>query len=173
MTSPDDRLLLARRMRLLAVLIGAPAILAATTLTVLEGWRLSRPQSELFVTPFAYSLAEAIERDDVRRAYAFIRAGQDPNEPIAVRHRSLTADRVVQVSPLVWAVAVNSRSSVLLLLGFGARMDRAPEDRAACLAKALGNSGMAELLRRYGDAGAITCPDSSLAVSPVLSFLRN
>lgn len=174
MTTTGDRLPLARRARPLALLIVAPSILAACALVALEGWRFFRPQSGLFVTPFAYSLAEAIERDDVQRGYAFIRAGQNPTEPIVVQHPVVTNGRAMRVSPLVWAVSVNSRQSVMMLLGFGARMDVVPDNNAACLAEALGNSEMAELLRRYGDAApARVCPASDLADPPLLSFARN
>ena len=81
------------------------------------------------MTPFAYSLAEAIERDDVRRAYEFIRAGQDPNDLIAVRHPVLTAGQGVLVSPLLWSVASNRADSMRMLLGQGARMERAGQSR--------------------------------------------
>ena len=161
------------RRLLLALLIVSPSIVAALTLAAFEGWRLYRPQSALLSTPFAFSLAEAIERDDVARAYAFIRAGQNPNEPIVVRHPVVTKGRPVRVSPLVWAVSVNSTPSVMMLLGFGARTNRAPDNRVACLAEALGNRELAELLRRYGEDPAPDCSDAALADPPIASFLRN
>src|SRR2546426_6608664 len=100
---------LARRTHLLLVLMGAPTLLAAIGLGALEAWRLRHPESPLFSTPFAYSLADAIERDDVQRAHAFIRAGQNPNDLIAVRHPALTGGRTILVSPLVWAAAMNGK----------------------------------------------------------------
>ena len=123
---------------------------------------LGLPESQPAVTPFAYSLADAIERDDVQRAYTFIRGGQDPNDLIAVRHPVLTEGREVLASPLLWAVATNSRQSVLMLFGFGARMDRPADRRAPCLAEALGHSEMAELVRRYGGTTSTDpCPPAS------------
>ena len=161
-----------RRQRL-ALLIVSPSILAVLALATLEGWRWYRPQSALFSTPFAYSLADAIERDDVSRAHAFIHAGQNPNEPILVRHPVVTKGQPMRVSPLVWAVSLKSTQSVMMLLGFGARTDRAPDNNVACLAEALGNGELAELLRRYGDDPAPECPEAALAAPPIASFLRN
>ena len=139
---------LAWHRRVLAVVMTAPALVAALSIVALEVWRIYRPDSELFVTPFAYTLADAIERDDVRRAYAFIRAGQDPNELIAVRHPVLTAGRGALVSPLLWSVATNSGNSMRMLLGHGARMERRADRAAACLADALGHNDVARLLRQ-------------------------
>ena len=150
MTTAEGLHQMARRRRLLALLVAAPAITSLLGPVALEGWRLRRPDSQLFVTPIAYSLADAIERDDVQRAYEFVREGQDPNELIAVRHPVLTGGRQVLVPPLLWAVAVNSRQAVLMLLGFGARMDRAMDRRVACLADALGHDETARLIRLYG-----------------------
>lgn len=119
---------------------------------------------------FAYSLADAIEHDDVQRAYDFIREGQDPNDPITVRHPVLTAGRTVTTSPLTWAAATNSRQTALMLLGHGARMDRPAYGRAACLADALGNIEMAELLRRYS-TGPSPAPCPTTNDTPLLSFV--
>jgi len=158
--------------RLLELSIAAPAVLAALVLVAVEVWRVTHPRSELFVTPFAYSLAEAIERDDVQRAYAFIRAGQDPTEPIQVRHPTVTAGRTVAVPPLLWAVAANSRYSAMMLLGFGAQVDKTSVDRAVCLADTLGNGELAALLRNYGEA-VRACPGVTPGEPPLLSFLSN
>ena len=128
---------LGRRRHLLAVLIAAPTIMTALGLSALDVWRFHRPTSPLFVTPVADSLADAIASDDVQRAYEFIRAGQDPNNLIAARHPGLTGGRWVQVSPLLWAVATQSRQTMLMLLGFGARIDAPAERRAVCLAEQL------------------------------------
>lgn len=160
----------ARRRRVLASLLGAPAILTIAGVIGLEGWRIARPQSDLFTTPFVYSLAEAIERDDVQRAYEFVRAGQDPDAPITVRHPVLTGGRPVAVPPLLWAVAVNSRESVLMLLGFGAQLDGPVAHRAVCLADALGHADMATVLTIHGpqlSRGA--CAERRDVGSPLLS----
>ena len=151
------------------MLIAAPTLMTALGLSALEVWRFRRPESELFVTPFAYSLAEAIERDDVQRAYEFIRAGQNPNDPIAARHPVLTGGRQVLVSPLTWAVAMNSRQAVLMLVGFGAGTT---DGKAACLADALGNAEIAQLVRRYSDnLSPDPCPAQKAADAPLLSSI--
>lgn len=123
---------------------------------------LGLPHTEAADPAFVYSLADAIERDDVQRAYDFIRDGQDPNGPIAVRHPIVTDGRDALVSPLLWAVAMNSRQSVLMLLGHGALIDR-PENRVApCVAERLGHTDIADILKRYGDTSSTApCPPAS------------
>jgi len=120
----DRRAVILRRRRL-AALIGAPAVAVALGLAGVEVWRAIRPRSSLFARPFAYSLAEAIETGNVQHAYQYIRAGQDPNQPIAVRHPVLTKNQWVLVSPLEWAAATDQRDVVRMLLGYGARPDSA------------------------------------------------
>jgi len=159
-----------RRMRLLVLLMGTPALLTAFSLGALEAWRVRKPESPLFATPFVYSLADAIERDDVRRAHEFIRAGHGPSDAIAVRHPVLTGGRTLLVSPLVWAAAMNSKQSALMLLGFGARIDRATDSQAACLAEALGHAEMAGLLRDYGMKPPHPCPAGLSRDTSPLSF---
>jgi len=161
-----------RRMRLLLLLMGTPALLTAFSLGALEAWRVRKPESPLFATPFVYSLADAIERDDVRRAYEFIRAGHGPSDAIAVRHPVLTGGRPLLVSPLVWAAAMNSKQSALMLLGFGARIDRATDSQAACLAEALGHAEMAGLLRDYGMKPPHPCPAGLTRDTSPLSFFE-
>ena len=161
-----------RRMRLLLLLMGTPALLTAIGLGALEVWRVRKPESPLFATPFVYSLADAIERDDVRRAYEFIRAGHSPSDAIAVRHPVLTGGRTLLVSPLVWAAAMNSRQIALMLLGFGARIDRPTDSQAACLAEALGHAEMAGLLRDYGTKPPQPCPAGLTRDTSPLSFFQ-
>lgn len=149
---------LARRRRQLAALVALPAAAAACALVLLQLWHWRSPDHPLFARPFAYSLAEAIERDDVVTAYEFIRAGQDPGELIAVRHPVLTGSRTVLMPPLVWAVAVQSRQAVLMLLAYSERSDRTTGQRAVCLAEALGHAEIAQLLRTHGADAASPCP---------------
>ena len=70
---------LVRRRRMLASMMAGPALVAALGVCAVEAWRVLQPKSALFAAPFVFSLADAIERNDVDQAYAFIRAGQDPN----------------------------------------------------------------------------------------------
>jgi hypothetical protein len=106
-----------RRLRLLAGAIALPAVLAAVALVALEGWRLESPESSLFKAPQT-SFADALGRGDVSQAYERLRAGQSPDDLIAVRHPVLTGGRGVLVSPLVWAVANGQRESALMLIAF-------------------------------------------------------
>lgn len=158
-----------RRRHLLAVLMAAPAIVTALGVSALDAWRFQRPDSPLFVTPTADSLADAIAHDDVRRAYEFIRAGQDPNDPIAVRHPVLTGGGTVHVSPLLWAVATQSREAVLMLLGFGARVDAIAARRAVCLAEQLGRDDIAEVLELHaGHSSPEPCPKPTAGEAALL-----
>ena len=148
-----------RPTRLVALLLGVPAIITAIGLTAIESWRVVSPSSPLFAPPAAVSLADAIARDDARAAYAFIRAGQDPNSVVTVRHEELTGGRPVEVLPLIWAVAAQSDNAVAMLLGFGARLDPSTKHQAVCLAVRLGRDDIAQLLQLSGeDASTVPCP---------------
>jgi len=138
---------LARRQRVLASMIAMPALLTAFGICAVESWKVLQPESALFAAPFVYSLADAIERNEVDQAYAFIRAGQDPSQPIAVRHPVVTRGQSILVPPLLWAVATQNSDAALMLLGFGARFDQASAVNAICLAEAIGNADIARRLR--------------------------
>lgn len=151
------------RRRWLAAALALPTILAALALSTLEGARLLRPDNSQARDSFVYSFGEAIAEEDLDRALQFIRAGQDPNGLIGVRHAVLTDNRSVLVSPLLWAVATARPHSVRLLLGYGARMDHPANRGAVCLADALGNVEIARLLARFSPqppAAAGLCPEA-------------
>ena len=108
---------------------------------------------------FTYSPADAISRGDLDAMYEFIRKGWDPDQLIAAGDNTLTRGRTVLISPLVWAVAQRQREIVGELLAFGAHVDRPVNRMAPCVADALGDSDLADLLRKY--PGAIApdeCP---------------
>jgi len=108
---------------------------------------------------FTYSPAEAIARGDLDVTYDFIRKGWDPDALIAAGDDTLTRGRTVLVSPLVWAIAQHQRDIVGELLAFGAHVDRPSNRMAPCVADAIGDSDLADLLRKY--PGAIApdqCP---------------
>jgi hypothetical protein len=134
----------------LAAAMAAPALLAALGLTAIEVWRSVRPRSPLVAPPFAYSLAEAIETGNIQHAYQYLRAGQDPDQRIAVRHPELTRNRWVLALPIEWAAATGQTDAVRMLLGAGAH---APAS-APCLADAHGHEDAARVLRTYGGEGA-------------------
>ena len=129
-----------------------------------------QPQAALFAAPFVFSFADAIERNDVDQAYAFIRAGQDPNQPIGVSNPVLTGGRRVLVSPLLWAVATGRRDALLMLLGYGARLDAAIGAEALCLAEALGDGTTAALLQRHGARLDERCENRRRTDPPLLGF---
>src|SRR5262245_33973641 len=134
-----------RRRTVLAALMIAPAVVTALALIVVEGMRLRHPQA--FLTARVSTLADAIERHDVRQAFDFIRAGEDPNTLVVVRHPVLTDGRERLASPLWWAVAVRDKQTVLMLLDAGARIERSENRDALCLAERLGDAGIADVLR--------------------------
>lgn len=161
--------LLGQRQRVLVVLMAAPVLATALGLGALGAWRFLRPDSPLFVTPVVDSLAEAIANDDLPRAYAFIRAGQDPNDPIVVRHPVLTDGRSVQLSPLLWAVANRREDAVPMLLAFGARMDTTAARQAVCLAERLGAHRIARILEFHGGGESREpCPTLQAGEAPLL-----
>jgi ankyrin repeat protein len=151
-------------------MMGVPAVAAALGVSAVESWRLAGPRSDLFTAPFAYSLADAIERNDVHQAHAFLQAGQDPNQVIAVRHPVLTAGRPVLVSPILWAVATQNRDAVLMLLGFGARIS-ATDGNAVCLAQVLQNAELVRLLVIHGSQPPDQrCSNLTRGDAPLLAF---
>ena len=129
-----------------------------------------RPAAPPATASFAYSLADAIEQHDVRRAARFIRDGQDPNALIAAQHPVLTGGRSVLVSPLVWAVGLQETKAVYMLFGFGARIERDSDRRASCLADRLGYREIAELLRSNGAAPAASCAAARTDEPPLLAY---
>lgn len=161
-----------RRQRLTAVL-AAPAVVVALALSGLELWRIVRPRSDLFAPPFAFSLADAIATGNVRQAFHYVRAGQDPNQLIAARHPELTGRKWVLVSPLLWAVAVGHLESVKMLLGYGARIQRTADRQAVCLAEALGHDEIARVLRTIGDVPPDACREVSAGEAPLLQVLSD
>jgi hypothetical protein len=108
---------------------------------------------------FTYSPADAIARGDLDATDEFIRKGWDPDQLIAAGDDTLTRGRRVLVSPLVWAVAKHQRDIAGELLAFGAHVDRSGNRIAPCVADAIGDADLADLLRKY--PGAIApkeCP---------------
>jgi hypothetical protein len=108
---------------------------------------------------FTYSPSEAIARGDIDATYGFISRGWDPDQLTAVMDDTLTNGRTVLVSPLVWAAARRQSDIVGELLAFGAHVDRPVNRVAPCVADAVGDAGMANLLRKYPGAMAReACP---------------
>jgi hypothetical protein len=106
-----------------------------------------------------YSPADAISRGDLDATYELIRKGWDPDQLIAAGDNSLTRGRTVLISPLVWAVAQRQREIVGELLAFGAHVDRPANRMAPCVADALSDADLADLLRKYpGATPADGCP---------------
>lgn len=157
----------------MACLIATPAIAGALVIGAIESGLL-RPAPSDDDEPPAASLATAIVEGQVERAYAFIRAGQDPNQPIEFQHPDLTGDRQVMVSPLLLAVASHSDNAVSMLLSVGVRRDLANNRFAACLATQLGYEDIVQILvRDDGPASKVECPQPEREfVPPLLAFVE-
>lgn len=155
----------------IAFLLALPTMLTALGIVAIESWRVYQPRSPLFAPPFVFSLADAIERGELPQAYEFLRSSRDPGALIQVHHPVLTGGQPLAVSPLLWAVATGNRDAVQMLLGLGARMDRGPDRKAACLADALGNDDLAEVLRTYGAPPHAPCPATEVGHPPILPLV--
>jgi hypothetical protein len=162
----------ARRTTWIAALIAAPAVAAAIGLSAIEAYRLVWPQSPLFGEPPPASLADAVtERSGVEHAYAYIRGGQDPNEPIVVDDDDYTGGKSIKVSPLMLAVAARDSSVVMMLLNFGTRLDLHQNRFAGCLAQDLGDEATANVIARAGGLHGPACPQRGAgATTPLLAW---
>jgi hypothetical protein len=162
----------AARTTWISALIAAPAIAAAIALTAIEAYRGIRPESSLFGEPPPASLADAIaRRAGVEQAYAFIRAGQDPNGPIVVDDADYTGGAAITTSPLMLAVAARDSSVVLMLLNFGARVDLPQNRLAGCLAQAVGDEVIADIIAREGGLQGAACPERRIGTAaPLLAW---
>ena len=130
-------------------------------LTALETYRVIEPAASIFGGPPPATLAESIAKGfGVEQSYQFIRAGQDPNHPVAVDDPKYSGGGTLTVSPLMLAVAANDSAAVEMLLGFGASLD-APHNRyIECLAREVGDAEILSVLAEHSlDASRPTCPD--------------
>jgi hypothetical protein len=153
-----------RQRNVLEAIIVAPAVLAALWLTGIEGYRMVQPESSLFRREEALtSLAQAITVCcRVEDAYAFIRAGQDPNELLTIDNPDYTGGGSIMVSPLILAVAAGNGSVVQMLIDFGARPELPQNRLAGCLAQELGQAEMLTIIATYvGENTQMTCPERS------------
>jgi hypothetical protein len=120
----------------------------------------------------AQSLAEAIQHREVEQAYAFVRAGQNPNELVSFRDSTLTGDRTVKISPLMLAAATHSDNALMMLLAFGAEPSLPQNRFALCVAKQFGDGDIVRILTRDGHLdAAVQCP-ATTAQAPLLAFVN-
>ncbi len=148
----------------LVLLLALPIVMTGVGLSALEVWRIQSPNAPLFTTPRSLSLADAIQSGDVLQTYELLRAGHNPQQPIAVRHPILTGGQVVMVQPLLWAVALESNQVVPLLLTFDGPVEPALAAQAACLAERIGNDDAAQLLRLHASISTPCAKESGVAV---------
>ena len=155
-----------------AMLIAAPVVIAALGLSAIEAGQAMRPPSQRYRALPPGSFADVLRHNGVEQAYAFIRAGTDPNAPIAFRDPEITGGREVSASPLMVAVATKNENAVMMLLSFGARMELPGNRQAVCLARRLEYDDIADLILRDGGpaASADQCPEPP-SEPPLLAFV--
>jgi hypothetical protein len=144
----------------LSVVLAVPALGACVILVSLEAVRAIAPQSAAFRVHVPTSLSDAITHGlPVEDVYAFIRDGQDPNEPVAVDDPEYTGGQALTASPLMLAIAAGEANTVVMLFNFGARLDAPANRYALCLAREIGNSEIMETLAGQAerDAAAVEC----------------
>jgi hypothetical protein len=147
-----------------ALCVLAPAVATALLVAALEAGRTSRPDDPLFDGPPPTSLARAILDGDVEGAFAFVRAGRDPNLPVDVALPNLSTGpgQTVRITPLVLAVAARDGNNVRMLLTAGVDMARPENQLALCLARERHDEDLTALLTRAVPAEP-ACPAQSLA----------
>jgi hypothetical protein len=153
--------------------LAAPAVAAALLIGGVEIYRVVRPGAPLFGDPPPASLADGLARRfPVEQLYGFLRSGQDPNAPVPVADSDYTGGSTAMVAPLMLAVAARDDSAVQMLLNFGVRLDLPQNRNAICLARALGDEGIAELLEEAGMAAAACAPPKADAATPLLAWME-
>jgi hypothetical protein len=162
------------RAYVLPLMMGAPAVIAAVWIVAIEGYRMIAPDAFLFTEPPAPSFADSLHHREVELSYAFVRAGQDPNEAIAFRDATLTDGRVVELSPLMLAVAARNRNAVMMLLSNGVRVDLPRNALAACLARDIGEADLERMILSSGPAqSTLTCPEpNGVREAPLLTYVE-
>ena len=159
------------RRTIVAAAVAAPGIAAAIGLAGMSLYARVNPDAPLFGGPPPPSMAESIAgRSGVEQTFAFIRAGQDPNALIVVRHDDYTGGADVRVSPLMLAVAARDSSAVRMLLSFGARLDLPQNRLAPCLADDIGNAEIVEIFAAERGGEPLVCPPRPDGPTPLAAW---
>lgn len=140
--------------RFVVLLMVLPTFAGALGLATIEisGLPFFRPRP--VVSASADALADALRRRSMEDAFASIRAGRDPNEPIEYRD----GERTIRATPLVLAVAQRDSNTVRMLLSFGADPEVTLNHFARCLADSLGHAEIAHIMREATPGLREECP---------------
>jgi hypothetical protein len=111
-------------------------------------------QTRPVVSASADALADALRRRSMEDAFASIRAGRDPNEPIEYHDGGQT----VRATPLVLAVAQRDSNTVMMLLSFGADPELTVNHFARCLADSMGDPEVARIMHEATPEPREGCP---------------
>ena len=106
------------------------------------------PETHIAIVPTSRIVA------GMEDAFASIRAGRDPNEPIEYRD----GGRTFRATPLVLAVAQRDSNTVMMLLSFGADPEVTLNHFARCLADSLGDAEIAHIMREATPGLREECP---------------
>jgi hypothetical protein len=156
-----------RRVSMAATLLAAPGVLTAVWLALFQ---LSLDPPAAAPGPPS-SFAAALRDDDVEAAFAHVRAGRDPNAPVAFSDAASGSE--IGVTPLVIAAAYGRENSAAMLLGSGARPDAAGNRFARCLARRRGHDAIVELLDRFiVPPPPDVCPPGSPEDAPLAAYVE-
>lgn len=144
----------------------APALLTAIWLLSADingGWARADPAADM---PFVDTLVD----DRFALAFQHIRAGIDPNAPIAYRDDTLTNGQELKLTPLLIAIARDRSDTVLMLLSRGIKIDMPGNRYAMCLAKQRGQTRTLEMIPYLtGDNPPTDCPPPAPDGAPALA----
>lgn len=121
------------------------------------------------LSPVAFGLA--VRADDLDAVFDAIRSGSDPNAPVPYRDPDQTAGREILVAPVMIAIANNRENTAMVLLSHGLRLDQPANAGAICLAEAMKEKGIVDILVRQGPARVPeNCPGVPPGTPPLLAF---
>ena len=158
---------------LAAILLLLPALAGAVAIADADFSSRARQAAAAEPAP-GDSLAWALREDAIETAYVFLRAGQDPNAPIPYQDEQLTGGHEIRVTPLMIAIANHRQNSVLMLLSHGARLDARGNAGALCLANALGDAQIVNVLTagKGADAASACSPETASREASLLDVAQ-
>lgn len=146
----------------------APAVLGAIVLALLETGVVFPARNPITSVPDVETFADTIVRHGVEQAYAHIRAGRNPNEPVPFRDPRLTGGQELRLTPLAIALAARNENTALMLLSYGTDLTLPEQAGIACLADWVDLPGVAKVIRATQGRDA-TCPPKPDRDTPLVA----
>lgn len=144
----------------------APSLLGALLLALVETGIVFPAVNPIGTDVRTQTFADSIARHGVEQAYAYVRAGQNPNQPVALNDSRLTGNRELLLPPLIIALAARNENTAMMLLSFGADPALPQQAGAACLADWVDLPGVARLIRAV-PGGDTPCPPKPVGDAPL------